>query len=93
MAKYKMVTCKDGFSISIQAGRSSYCKPRMNGCDAYESVELGFPNRPCIFIKDYAEDPEDLTGTVYEYVPAHIVRKMLEAHGGIVSGECPPLAG
>ena len=44
-----------------------------------------------MFIKDYAEDPRDLTGTVYGYVPAHIVRKMIAAHGGIVSGECTPL--
>ena len=93
MAKYKMVTCADGFSVSIQAGRYSYCEPRMDGYSAYESVELGFPNRPCIFIKDYAEDPANLTDTIYGYVPAHIVKKMIAGHGGIVSGECPPLAG
>ena len=93
MAKYKMVTCADGFTVSIQAGRHNYSEPRVDGYNVYESVELGYPNRPCIFIKDYAEDPRDLTGTVYGYVPAHVVRKMIAAHGGIVSGECPPLAG
>ena len=91
MARFEMVTCADGFSVSIQASRSNYCEPRTDASPAYESVELGYPNRPCIFIKDYAEDPRDLTGTVYGYVPAHIVRKMISAHGGIVSGECPPL--
>ena len=91
MARFEMVTCADGFSVSIQAGRSNYCEPRTDTSHAYESVELGYPNRPCIFIKDYAEDPRDLTDTVYGYVPAHIVRKMIAAHGGIVSGECPPL--
>ena len=91
MARFEMVTCADGFSVSIQASRSNYCEPRTDTSNAYESVELGYPNRPCIFIKDYAEDPRDLTGTVYGYVPAHIVRKMIAAHGGIVSGECPPL--
>jgi hypothetical protein len=93
MARFQKVTCADGFSVSIQASRTNYCEPRMDGYNAYESVELGPPNRPCIFIKDYAEDPDDLTGTVYGYVPAHIVKKMIAAHGGIVSGECPPLAG
>jgi hypothetical protein len=88
---YEMVTCADGFSVSIQAGMLSYSEPRTDTAAAYESVELGFPNRPCIFIKDYAEDPDDLTDTVYGNVPAHIVRKMIAAHGGIVSGECPPL--
>ena len=91
MARFEMVTCADGFTVSIQAGRHNYSEPRTDTSHAYESVELGFPNRPCIFIKDYAEDPRDLTGTVYGYVPAHIVRKMIAAHGGIVSGECPPL--
>lgn len=88
---YEMVTCRDGFTVSIQAGELLYSSPRTDTAPAYESVELGFPNRPCIFIRDYAEDPGDLTRSVYGYVPAHIVRKMIAAHGGIVSGECPPL--
>ena len=88
---YEMVTCTDGFTVSIQAGKHNYCEPRSNWCRAYESVELGFPNRPCIFIRDYAESPEKLTESIYGYVPAHVVRKMIAAHGGIVSGECPPL--
>ena len=88
---YEMVQCVDGFTVSIQASATHYCEPRSNAVSVYESVELGFPNRPCAFIKDYAEDPENLTGTVYGYVPAHIVRKMNAAHGGIESGECPPL--
>ena len=88
---YEMVQCADGFTVSIQAGSTFYCEPRSNAVNVYESVEVGFPNRPCMFIKDYAEDPKNLTGTVYGYVPAHIVRKMIAAHGGIVSGECPPL--
>ena len=91
MARFEMVTCADGFSVSIQAGKFNYSEPKTDTSHAYESVELGYPSRPCIFIKDYAEDPRDLTGTVYGYVPAHIVRKMIAAHGGIVSGECPPL--
>ena len=90
---YEMVTCTDGFTVSIQAGKYNYSEPRTDTPHAYKSVELGFPNRPCMFIKDYAEDPKNLTATVYEYVPAHIVRKMIAAHGGIVSGECPPLVG
>ena len=91
MARFEMVTCADGFSVSIQAGKFNYSESKTDTSHAYESVELGFPNSPCIFIKDYAEDPDDLTYTVYGYVPAHIVRKMIAAHGGIVSGECPPL--
>ena len=90
---YERVVCADGFSISIQANRYSYCEPKQDSCDeGYTSVELGFPSRPCPFIMDYAETPEDLTGSVYGYVPASVVRKMIEAHGGPIKGEIPPLA-
>lgn len=90
---YEAVVCEDGFSVSIQASRYSYCEPKQDDYVAgYASVELAFPNRPCPFIVDYAEKPEDLTQSVYGYVPAHVVKKMLAAHGGIVKGECPPLA-
>lgn len=90
---YETVVCEDGFSVSIQAGTHNYCEPKLDSYSAgYRSVELGFPSRPCPFIIDYAETPEDLTGSVYGYVPASVVRKMLLAHGGIVDGECPPLA-
>ena len=88
---YEMVQCVDGFTVSIQASATHYSEPKSNAASVYESVELGFPSRPCMFIKDYAEDPKNLTSTVYGWVPAHIVRKMIAAHGGIVSGECPPL--
>ena len=89
---YKRAVFADGFSVSIQAHDGAYSDPRRSGFRAYRSVELGFPNRPCIFIKDYAEDPDNVTETVYGYVPASVVRKMIEAHGGIIEGECPPLA-
>ena len=84
MARFEMVTCADGFTVSIQAvaqlqrTKNRY-QPRIRKCGTW------LPQQPCIFIKDYAEDPRDLTGTVYGYVPAHIVRKMIAAHGGIVS--------
>jgi hypothetical protein len=90
--RYKRAVFADGFSISIQAHDGAYCEPRSDSAVAYKSVELGFPNRPCIFIKDYAEDPSRLTETVYAYVPAAVVRKMIIAHGGLVEGEYPRLA-
>ena len=90
---YETVVCEDGFSVSIQASRYNYCEPKLDSCvEGYTSVELGFPSQPDPFIIDYAETPENLTGSVYGYVPASVVRKMLLAHDGIKSGECPPLA-
>ena len=77
--------CKDGFHISIQASEYHYCSPRVNGADGYETVELGFPNREDILIMEYAEDPDDPTGTVYGFVPIEIVNQLIEKHGGIAN--------
>ena len=74
MKLYKRAVFADGFSVSIQAHDGSYCQPRVNNAEAYSEVELGFPNQPCPFIMEYAEDSQ-----------------MIEAHGGLVEGEIPPL--
>ena len=92
MARFEMVTCADGFycvysgrQAQLQRTKNRY-QPRIRKC-----VELGFPNRPVSLSRTTRKILRDLTDTVYGYVPAHIVRKMIAAHGGIVSGECPPL--
>lgn len=36
-------------------------------------------------IADYAVDPDDLTQTVYGYVPIEVVNKLIEKHGDIVN--------
>lgn len=77
--------CADGFTISVQASKIHYCSPRINGADQYENVELGFPNMEEPLITDYAENPDDLTHTVYGYVPIEVVNKLIEKHGGIVN--------
>ena len=87
---YERVVCADGFSISIQAGSGKYSVPR-GGARRFSQLELGFPNRPCPFIYEWAENKADYTETIYPYVPAKVVDAMIRGHGGIVSGECPPL--
>ena len=79
------IECADGFTISVQASDFHYCSPRTSVADQYETVELGFPNMEDPIIKDYAEDPDDLTHTVYGYVPIKVVNKLIEKHGGIVN--------
>ena len=81
--KRPYVICDDGFGVSIQASDTHYCYPRENGLDHYDKVELGFPTDEDEVIMDYAEDPEDPTGTVYGYVPVKIVDDLLKKHGGI----------
>jgi len=78
--------CADGFGISIQSNKSSYCTPREDHADSYSSFELGFPSDldpvTVELIGSYA-DESGTTETVFGYVPTETIDKLLEAHGGI----------
>ena len=87
---YEYVECKDGFRVSIQGNATGYCSPRDN-TGPYTEVELGFPNRACDVILAYAEDPDQPCNTVYGYVPSEVVLEMILKHGGMVSGDMPPM--
>jgi hypothetical protein len=78
------IVCKDGFSLSIQANEYAYCSPRDNNGPWYD-FECGFPNREPILevFKSYAENPANLTETVYAYVPEEVILSELEQHGGV----------
>ena len=88
--KYDLVKCADGFSMSVQASKGSYCSPR-DDSGPYDSVEVGFPSSFDVYLHQYAEDPDKPTDTVYGWVPADTVIMCIDAHGGMVSGELPPL--
>ena len=85
----KVVQCKDGFTMSVQAGETQYCYPRESGAERYTEVEIGFPNRSEDLLLEYAEDRDHPTETVYAYVPAPVVTLVIAKHGGMVSGELP----
>lgn len=78
------IYCKDGFKMSVQAGRSLYCTPR-TGLESgeYTTVEIGYPNREEELILNYAEAPHIPKKTVYPYVPTELVDQVIEKHGGI----------
>ena len=88
--KYKPVICRDGFTMSIQAGVGMYSKPRTFSAEHYQEVEIGYPSAKESLILEYAEVPSTPTDTVYAYVPVHIVTLVIAKHGGMVSGEVPP---
>ena len=88
--KYEVVKCADGFSMSVQASKRSYCYPR-NDLGPYTEVEVGFPSSWDFYLQPYAEDPGRPTDTVYGYVPADTIVMCVDAHGGMVTGELPPL--
>ena len=76
------VVCKDGFEMSVQAGQSLYSEPR-EVVDSYEEAEVGFPSTEESLLTSYAENEENLCGTVYGYVPCSIIDEVIEKHGGI----------
>jgi hypothetical protein len=90
MKMNKKVICKDGFTMSVQAGETQYCHPRETGADRYTEVEIGFPNEPEDLLLEFAEDGTRPTDTVYPYVPVSLVTLVIAKHGGMVSGELPP---
>lgn len=87
---FKRVVCSDGFSMSVQAHDGSYCHPRRGGAEIYESVEVGFPSAREPLLLEWADTPLAPTETVYGWVPVAVVRRVIEKHGGMVSGEVPP---
>ncbi len=87
---YDRVVCKDGFNMSVQTGSNHYCSPR-NNTGPWGEVEVGFPSAYEFCLIPYAEEPERPTKTIYGYVPNKLVRSVIEAHGGLVSGEIPPM--
>tara|TARA_Y100001970_G_scaffold293783_1_gene443161 strand:+ start:162 stop:464 length:303 start_codon:yes stop_codon:yes gene_type:complete len=86
--KNAIVVCADGFSMSVQANKFNYSSPR-NDVGPYHSCEVGFPSAYDFYLNKYAEDPENPTETVYGWVPAHVIRMCIDAHGGMVEGELP----
>ena len=86
------ILCKDGFEMSVQAAASVYCAPRFTNATAYTSVEVGFPTEEEPLLMAYAESPHNPTGTVYGWVPSHLILDVIAKHGGMIDGQLPPLS-
>lgn len=90
------VHCADGLTVSVIAGEGTYCTPRPDRYgvlgDApgdypgpYTAVEVGFPSQqpePWEKWREYCEDSDKPTETVYAYVPVELVRRLVSDHGG-----------
>lgn len=83
------ITCKDGFSMSVQCNSFNYCAPRVDHSDVYWKVEVGFPSTKPKFFAHKAEgvcrSDTDFTGAVYPYVEIELVEQEIKFHGGICS--------
>ena len=82
------ITCNSGLELSVQAGEGLYSSPRSYTGDynSFSEFEIGFPSEP-IGLLDYAEEPLHPTETVYTYVPAHLIQKVIDDNGGIILSE------
>lgn len=81
----KRVELNSGLTLSIQASEFHYCEPRKNLDDKsrYSMFEIGFPSAEISLISSLAEDPENLTDTVYPYVSREAVETIISDNGGI----------
>ena len=87
---YKRLYCSDGFNMSVQASERNYCSPRDN-TGPYTAVEIGYPSAVDPRLIPFAEDKADPLGTVYAWVPTRVLWEVITEHGGIKSGELPPI--
>ena len=83
----KKLVLADGATVSVQASEGHYCTPR-DDAGPYAAVEVGFPS---VAVPSDWDEFCDTPGDVWGYVPAERVREFIADHGGIVSGELPPL--
>ena len=96
---FNRITCDDGFNLSVQTGYGAYCSPRPDNFDSltdlregdvigpFYAAEVGFPSErpePWDVWETYCDDSEKPMGTVYGYVPADVIRALIELHGGEV---------
>ena len=86
------IKCKNGLSMSVQASRTHYCTPRIDGARLYTHVEVGFPSERVEALMPFAENSSDPTGTVYGWVPVTILAQVIKEAGGITSStSLPPM--
>jgi len=77
------IYCDDGFTVSVQASEGHYCNPKINNSTKYSEFELGFPSETEELILPFIEGNGDPTETVYGWVPADTLIKVINKHGGI----------
>jgi len=80
------VYCKDGFNISVQCNKGSYCASengvREFGID-WKLVEWDFPSEEIDGSKYNAEDESNTKETVGGYVEIELLEELISEHGGI----------
>ena len=80
------IKCKDGVTLSAQAGRFLYSDPREDH-KTFTKIEIGFPSvSPPDSWADYFDgdwENDDRRASVYAYVPIEMVVDFINDHGGV----------
>lgn len=85
--KYKKtggrIKCQDGFNVSVVCGTNLRSQEDSDG--KWKDFELGFPSEEEPLLMDFIDNEnDDLTNTVYNYVPFEILMKVVVKHGGLM---------
>jgi hypothetical protein len=75
--------CNDGFAMSVQASAYHHCTPEETGKYNYSAFEVGYPSEFEPLFMEWAEELNEPTNTVYNWVPAEVIDEVIEKHGGI----------
>ena len=86
-----MVTCQDGFRISIQCGWGHYSSPKVTrrGAlpDSPSHFELGFPSKYESMLTPYTNSgpyhKKNFRKHIFGWVPVIVVEEILKKHSGI----------
>ena len=91
MAIKHRTICSDGTSLSIQASRTHYCRPREDE-GPYLAMEVGYildangnQLTPPESWVDYTDGPA-FPSDVYGYVPVELIESFIADHGGRANG-------
>lgn len=89
------LTCRSGLTLSVQGSRSNYSSPRQANARVYSHVEVGYPSETVPELMEYIESsycsvrdefiPGDPTQSVYPWVPAELVCRVIASRGGLAS--------
>ena len=84
------IRCQDGFSLSVQAGKQFYSRPKMDIHGGnYTHVEIGRLSAEEPMLLPYAENTRNPKKSIYAFVPIDIVETVIRKHGGFFESRLP----
>ena len=84
IAVRRLIRCKSGLELSVQASATHYCVPRVN-TGPYDKVEVMVMAGASAIPAAWHEYRDDNSGyDLYAYIPVTMVNELIHNHGGVV---------